>query len=412
MALRATSKKLEFICAADPDVPAEWRGDSGRLRQILTNLAGNAIKFTERGEVAIHVSVSGDPRQGMLRFSVRDSGIGIPSHKLPLLFDKFSQVDASTTRHYGGTGLGLAISKQLAALFGGEIGVTSDPGVGSEFWFTVRLAQPAIRRRRDTQLPALAGVQVLVLDDNASNRSALVRRLAGWGLHADEASDAVTAMIRLREAAARNAGYALVFVDREMPGITGDLFAGLVRSEPDLASVRLVLMTALGSPTDAAQLARTGFAAHITKPFHQQDLQQLLLDLVAARTAGSAGAPDPGAGLAPAPSATLSAIPVSEAPVTAPAVVAPVSESAARRGRILVAEDNPINQMVALKMLAKLGYRAEAVANGQEALKALASIPYDLVLMDCQMPEMDGFEARCSPSWGTVPRLSPMARRR
>ncbi len=375
MAVRAAGKGLEFACAVDPDVPVEWRGDPGRLRQILTNLVGNAIKFTQSGEVAVRVTLAGGPGDGLLRFAVTDTGIGVPAGKTALIFDKFSQADASTTRHYGGTGLGLAICRQLAELLGGEIGVNSTVGVGSEFWFTARLERPAQPRPAVTRLAALQDVRVLIVEDNASSREMIARRLSAWGMRTLTVADGSAGLDELRRAVAAGDPFRIALVDRQMPGLDGEAFCRVVTRDRTLSRVRMVVLTALGAPVDGEPFERLGFAGHITKPFRQAELEALLVRLTTADRDAPAASPAPRRGT----------------------VVAAVPR---RKARILVAEDNSINQMVALKMLAKLGHSAEAVGNGQEALKALASIPFDLVLMDCQMPEMDGFEAtRAIRAW-------------
>jgi PAS domain S-box-containing protein len=367
LALRAHGKGLEFICAAAPDVPAYLSGDPGRLRQVLLNLAGNALKFTHQGEVAVRASlVSETDTEAVVRFSVKDTGIGIAAENQESLFQRFTQADASTTRQYGGTGLGLAISKQLAELMGGEIGVVSE-GAGSEFWFTARLGKQAERESAVTTTAEISGVHILVVDDNATNREILTAQLVAWGVQSEEATDAPSALGALRRA--RDAGdpFAAAILDMGMPGMDGAALARTIKADETLAHTSLVLMTSLGERGDARQMEEIGFSAYLVKPARQSDL----FDCLSAVLAGAAVA-------RPArPIITRHAI------------------REMRRGavRILLAEDNITNQQVAIGILKKLGLRADAVANGAEAVRSLELLPYDLVLMDVQMPEMDGLEA-------------------
>ena len=368
LALRAHDKRLEFICSAAPDVPAYLSGDPGRLRQVLLNLAGNALKFTHQGEVAVRANLASETdAEVVLRFSVKDTGIGIPAEKQGLLFQKFTQGDASTTRRYGGTGLGLAISKQLVELMGGEIGLLSEAGRGSEFWFTARFAKQAGRERSLTPTAEIRGLHFLVVDDNATNRQVLSAQLNAWGVRSEETPDGPTALLALVRA--RDAGdpFAAAIVDMQMPGMDGADLARAIKADETLAHTRLVLMTSYGARGDARHMQEAGFAAYLVKPTRQSDL----FDCLSAVLAGAAVAQ-------PArPIVTRHAI------------------RELRRGavRILLAEDNITNQHVALGILKKLGLRADAVADGAEAIKSLESLPYDLVLMDVQMPEMDGLEA-------------------
>ena len=368
LALRAHDKGLEFICAAAPEVPAHLSGDPGRLRQVLINLAGNAVKFTHQGEIAVRATlVSETATEVVLRFSVKDTGIGIAADKQDLMFQKFTQADASTTRQYGGTGLGLAISKQLAEIMGGEIGVESEEGRGSEFWFTARLGKQAGMARNAMPPAQIRGVHILVVDDSPTNREILAAQLNAWGTRSEETSDGPGALLAL--ARARDAGdpFAAVILDMQMPGMDGEDLARAIKSDATLAKTILVLMTSIGQRGDARHMEELGFAAYLVKPARQSDL----FDCLAAVLAGAAVA------LPVRPIVTRHAI------------------REMRRGavRILLAEDNITNQQVALGILGKLGLRADAVANGAEAVSALESIAYDLVLMDVQMPKMDGLEA-------------------
>jgi PAS domain S-box-containing protein len=368
LAIRAHEKGIELICAAAPDVPDYLRGDPGRLRQILTNLTGNAVKFTHQGEIAVRASlVSESETEVVLCFSIKDSGIGIPLEKQDLLFQKFTQADASTSRRYGGTGLGLAISKQLAEMMGGEIGVFSEEGKGSEFWVTVALGKQAERHGFAAPPAEIQGAHVLVVDDSATNREIVMAQFAAWGLWGEAAADGASALQAL--ARARDAGdpFRAAVLDMQMPGMDGAALAHAIKEDATLRDTRLILLTSLGQRGDARKMEEAGFDAYLTKPARQAELSGCLAAVLA------------------------------DAPAAGPAksIVTrhTVRELGRGRMRILLAEDNITNQQVALGILKKMGLRADAVANGAEAVKALESIPYDLVLMDVQMPEMNGFEA-------------------
>jgi PAS domain S-box-containing protein len=372
LAIRAHTKGLELLCDADLGVPTRLRGDPGRLRQILTNLLGNAIKFTSAGEVAICVSRVDEAENGvLLRFSVRDTGIGIPADKVGRLFDKFSQVDASTTRQYGGSGLGLAISKQLTELMGGRIGVESSAGSGSEFWLTARLGRqagaPAAERRPAADL---RGVRALIVDDNASSRNLLSARLAAWGLRPSAQPDGPSALQALLQAQAQNDPFRVALLDMRMPGMDGETLGRTIRADARLADTHLVMLTSVGARGDARRFQESGFAAYASKPIRQEELYAMLSLALAERTE-TAGT----------------------AIVTRHTARETRDQFADRKARILLAEDNLVNRQVILGILKKMGLYADAVANGAEALKALQTQPYDLVLMDVQMPELDGIEA-------------------
>jgi PAS domain S-box-containing protein len=366
LALRAQDKGLEFICAAAPEVPASLRGDPGRLRQVLINLAGNAIKFTQQGEVVVRATVVEQTDAAVVvRFSVRDTGIGIPAEKQALLFDQFTQVDASTTRKYGGTGLGLAISRQLAGLLGGEIGVISDPGQGSEFWFTARLGRAAGAVPSCSLTDGLRGVRILVVDDNATNREVLSTQLHSWGVRVEEAPDSATALRMLARAREIGDPFVTAILDMQMPGMDGAGLCRAIKADAKLSGTRLVLLTSLGLAGAVQSMVEIGFAACLTKPAHKQELYSSLLPDSPACVAEPAGGQK-----SPAPTMR------------------------GRDGyRVLLAEDNFINQQVAAAILGKLGVQVDIASNGEEALEALAARPYDLVFMDVQMPGMDGLTA-------------------
>ena len=354
--MRAHEKGLVLACVTAPDVPADLQGDQGRLRQILINLTGNAIKFTAQGEVVIRVSVVSETSNDVrLRFAVQDTGIGIPANKIGRLFGKFSQVDASTTRNYGGTGLGLAISKQLAELMGGEIGVHSEAGKGSEFWFTVLLAkQPSREPVAAPELAVLRGVRVLIVDDRPIDREILMVLLKTWGMRPSEAMDGPSALRLLTQAQAARDPFAVAILDMLMPGMDGKLLGRVIKSELALNETRLVLHTSLGQTGNDQELKEIGFAATLTKPV----LRQELLDVLTAVISGKK--------------------------IVSSRIVSTDGFSSGKNlghVRILLAEDNITNQQVAVGVLKKLGLAVDVAANGIEGLKALETVPYDLVLM-------------------------------
>jgi len=371
LAVRAHDKDLELSCLVYPDVPSLVCGDPGRLRQILINLAGNAIKFTEQGEVFLRVTLEQESeQQTTVRFSVTDTGIGIPEDQQALLFESFSQGDTSITRKYGGTGLGLAISKQLAELMGGRMGVESEPGKGSTFWFTAALEKQPEDRKQEVVVPEdIRGHRILVVDDHATNRLVLRELLRSWDCRFAEAEDGEQALDMLHQALAEADPFRIALVDMQMPGMDGETLGRKIKADPDLRLTHLIMLTSVGKRGDAAHLKEVGFAAYLNKPVKKSHLYDCLVTVM---------------GIPSSPSKERS-IPI----ITRHGL----EEAKKRRVRILVAEDNVVNQKVALRILEKLGYRADAVANGQEAVNALEKIPYDLVLMDVQMPEMDGFEA-------------------
>jgi PAS domain S-box-containing protein len=370
LAEAAQAKGIELVSETTPDLPTRLRGDPGRLRQILTNLISNAIKFTEDGEVVVSISTESETATHVrLNFRVKDSGIGIASEAQGKLFEAFSQADGSTTRKYGGTGLGLAIAKQLIGLMEGEIGVQSEPGEGSTFWFTAELEKQA-SSSRDLYPSSqdLAGVRVLAVDDNTTNRRILRLQLETWKMQVETAVDGKEALKMMREAAAAKKPYDLVLLDVQMPEMDGWMLARAIQADTALVGMMLIVLTSFGQTLSPAELKAAGIEAYLVKPVKQARLLDCVVGAMNRKN-----------------TFRLTVVPTTS--------ISSERSPAPEKMHILLAEDNRVNQKVALARLQKLGYRADAVINGVEALEALKHSPYELILMDCQMPEMDGYEA-------------------
>ena len=362
LAQRAAQKGLELVCLVEPDVPSYVAGDPGRLRQVLLNLLSNAVKFTDQGEVVVRVSREGE----LTRFEVEDTGIGIAPEAQKKLFQSFSQVGSSTSRKYGGTGLGLAISKQLATLMGGSIGVRSEPGAGSTFWFSARLEERTAPAPKDESAVDLRGVRVLVVEPHSTNRALFESLLKGWEMDVEAVASAEEALTRMHEARAAGAPFRAGLIDLRLPEMDGFELARRIKQSAELRDTALVMLTSIPQRGQAAAAQEAGIAGYLTKPVRRAHLKRCLLSVLGA--AGDNHQPL----------------------VTAHRLM---EEQARRQARVLLAEDNAVNQKLAARLLEKHGLRVDVVANGREAVEAAARIRYALILMDCQMPEMDGFEA-------------------
>ena len=380
IASQAQRKGLELVYTIADDVPASVAGDPTRLRQVVTNLLGNAVKFTSQGEVVLSVSLdrweSAD--RALVRFEVRDTGIGIPASAQARLFQSFTQADGWTRRGFGGTGLGLAISRQLVHLMGGSIGVESEPGRGSLFWFTAVFGVPQAMACTEAPVVSLGDRKVLLVEDNATNRTILRRQLSGWGMSVVATDCGPRALALLREAAASEP-FDLAIVDLQMPDMDGIMLGRLIKGDPSIAATHLVMLSsmALRAYQDAARVA--GFAAYLTKPTRQHNLYAALSEVLARGSKPESGATK---AIPRAPAAALPGAP----PLCAPA-------SRPKGGRLLIAEDNLVNQKVAVLTLTRLGYETEVVSDGRQAVDAFARGGFACILMDCQMPEMDGYQA-------------------
>jgi PAS domain S-box-containing protein len=371
LAFRGDEKGLELLCEVSPEVPEMVRGDSNRLRQIVVNLVGNAIKFTDAGEVALKVRVDGEENgDHVMHFTVSDSGVGIAQEKLQLIFKPFSQADSSTTRKYGGTGLGLSISARLVEMMGGKMWVESEVGRGSEFHFTARMGRSEKESEMGTIAPPeiLRGVKVLVADDNRTNRRILEGMLKRWGMNSTSVAEGKDALAALVAALKAGEPYGLVLTDMHMPKMDGFDLIERIRQSPELSAAIIMMLTSAGHRGDAIRCQELGVAAYLLKPIRQSELREAIARVLGAKE-------------------QKGTIPL----ITRYSLGDALEPKAALR--VLVAEDNVVNQRLASRLLEKRGHRVTMTANGQEAVEALARQEFDLVLMDLQMPKMDGFEA-------------------
>jgi two-component system sensor histidine kinase/response regulator len=368
LAEKAQSKGLELLALVHHTVFTNLRGDAGRLRQILTNILSNAIKFTKQGDVVLRVSPQSETTTSVvLRFEVKDTGIGISTAAQEHLFEAFSQANNSTARKYGGTGLGLAIARQLVGMMQGDIGIESELDKGSTFWFTARFEKQVLSLRVGESKQGLAGIRVLIVNDNCSNQI-LRLHLANLGMHFNAASGCAEGLELLQSAAARGDPFRLAILDLLTPDIDGLKLARSIKQEPALAAIRLLMLTSPGQRLDMDLFRAVGIGESLVKPINQSRLRDSLV-------------------------AVLSHNVTSQAVPAGASIVCTDMQTSSRPIRILLAEDNMINQKVGLYQLEKYGYQADAVADGKAVLEALTRKQYDIIFMDCQMPEMDGYEA-------------------
>ena len=363
LAEQAHIQKDELASFVEPGTPSRLRGDTGRIRQVLMNLVSNAIKFTKSGEVIVRISCKTETEKECdLQFQVTDTGIGIAPEAQKRLFEAFSQADESTTRKFGGTGLGLVICKQIIEKMNGVIGLDSFPGEGSTFWFTLRLHKQEALPVALEENHSLVNRRVMVVDDNVTNGRFLHDQIIAWKMRNGTAHNGVEALARLRKAVEEDDSYPLAIIDMDMPEMNGLALAREIKADPKIAGTRLILLTGFGKRISPTELHAAGITDWRYKPVWQSTLFECLSNALLG-------------------------------PKTKPyTIVAPLAPPPRRKERVLVAEDNAVNQKISLALLRKLGYAAEAVGNGLEVLQALEKIPYEIILMDCQMPELDGYE--------------------
>jgi len=378
LAPRASQQGIELALQYHPDAPRHLVGDAGRIRQVILNLAANAIKFTNEGHVLIEVrGLPSNGEEAAVKILVHDTGIGIDPEVGERLFKSFSQADASTTRKFGGTGLGLAISKRLVELMGGEIGVESVLGEGSVFWFTLRLARSEPISSGPVPDVDLGHLRILAVDDLKVNRRILCEQLKAMGMRPDVASSGTGALTMLRAAEAAGDPYAIAVLDFQMPEMNGERLGALIKADELIADTALVLFTSAGQPGDAKRMEKAGFAGYLTKTTSVETMRDVLATVWANAKSGRMDV------------RLVTRHSVAEARAAAET---PRTEGAdAPELRVLIAEDNIVNQKVAKRMLEKLGCVVDVAANGEEAVDMWSKLPYDVVFMDCQMPELDGY---------------------
>ncbi|MCK4764988.1 MAG: response regulator, partial [Candidatus Aminicenantes bacterium] len=372
LAVRAFEKGIELVPLISPGIPTKVKGDPGRLRQVLTNLVGNAVKFTHKGEVALHVTVEHEENNHVtIRFAVVDTGIGIPAAELDKIFEAFTQAERQAAGKYSGTGLGLAISKQLTEMMGGRIGVESEPGKGSTFRFTARFEKvksidPGAAKKTSAQ--EVCSKRILVLGDNKTSREAITNTLISWGCRADTVEQPKSAPAVLKNAKAAGDPFEIVILDKTIGQNSSVTLGKQIKNDPELQNISLIMLASVGERGEVAHYREAGFSAYLTKPVKQQQLYDTLLLVLDRENKEKTGKKE---------------------------LVTRYTVEEAQNSdiRILLAEDDLLCRKVAVKMLETIGYRADVVHNGREAVKALESTPYDLVFMDCQMPEMDGYTA-------------------
>lgn len=367
LSFRASQKNLELVYEVHPDVPEALLGDPGRIRQILINLVGNAIKFTKHGEV--HINVEEQPHEpGLtcLHFAVKDTGVGIPHEQQQKIFEPFSQADGSTTRKYGGTGLGLTISTKLVAMMGGSLWVESEPGRGSTFHFTTRLALQDKPAPASLSLPPekLRNLRALIVDDNFTNRRILTGALTRWGMDSRAVEDGCSALRELELAAGNGRAFQLLVIDGQMPEMDGFMLAERIKAESKAPGATLMMLTSAGQLGDAARCRELGISAYLVKPVLQSELLKAICN-------------------------TLEDKPLQQTPL----VTRHSLREESKRSRVLLVEDNAVNQTLAVRLLERRGYVVSVAGNGREGLAAFEKENFDVVLMDVQMPDMDGFEA-------------------
>ncbi len=371
LAGKAASAHLELVGFIEPQVPTALRGDPGRFRQVLLNLIGNAIKFTKVGEVQVITSlIQEDSQTVTVKVAVSDTGMGIEPSTQQNLFEPFQQADSSTTRQFGGTGLGLAICKKLVHQMGGTIGVESEPGKGSTFWYTAQFSKQLPNTTLPLQQTTLDGLRICCIDDHPVNRQLLQEYTGSWGMHVELAPTPREGLQMIQQAQYRGCPFHLAILDMEMPGLDGMTLAHTIKADPQIADIHLILLTSLGRPGDPQKAKESGFSGYLTKPIRRNVLKKTL-EAIMGHESNILHHPD------------------------TPVVTQFSSlEWTKNEGhRILIVDDHQVNQQLAVMLVEQLGHKADVAANGQEALDAIQKIPYDLVLMDCHMPITDGYEA-------------------